>query len=56
MKNQIKILEDAINVIENWKWNMYADDDEVGIAVESIKELIEELKTNTMYNEEQNKT
>jgi hypothetical protein len=42
--NQIKILEDAINVIENWKWNMYTDEDEVGIAVESIKELIEELK------------
>tara|TARA_R100000655_G_scaffold4938_3_gene15465 strand:- start:3169 stop:3315 length:147 start_codon:yes stop_codon:yes gene_type:complete len=44
MKEQIKILEDAIVVIEHWKWNMYSDDDEVGVAVESIKDAIKELK------------
>lgn len=40
----LKTLEDAVNVIEHWKWNMYTDDDEVDTAVQSIKELIEELK------------
>ena len=44
MQEQIKILEDSIVVIENWKWNMYEDDDEVGVAVESIKDVIKELK------------
>ena len=40
----LKTLEDAVNVIEHWKWNMYTNDDEVDTAVQSIKELIEELK------------
>ena len=44
MEEQIKILEDSIVVIENWKWNMYEDDDEVGVAVESIKDVIKKLK------------
>ena len=50
MQEQIKILEDSIVVIENWKWNMYADDDEVGVAVESIKDVIKELKEYQLKN------
>ena len=36
----LRIIENAIADIERWKWNMYEDDDEVGIAIEEIKEVL----------------
>lgn len=50
MKEEIKwdiqrLLETAVDDIERWKGHAYQEDDEVGLAVETIKEVIERLKT-----------
>jgi acetolactate synthase small subunit len=42
--DNIKILETAINDIENWKGQAYQEGDDVGLALESIKEVIDDLK------------
>jgi len=46
MKDDVqRLLETAVSDIERWKGHAYQEDDEVGLAVESIKEVIERLKT-----------
>lgn len=40
-----RLLESAVSDIERWKGHAYQEDDEVGLAVETIKEVIERLKT-----------
>lgn len=40
-----RLLETAVSDIERWKGHAYQEDDEVGLAVETIKEVIERLKT-----------
>ena len=39
-KIDIRIIEQAIADIENWKGMAYEEDDEVGNAIEVIKELL----------------
>jgi len=46
MKDDVqRLLETAVSDIERWKGHAYQEDDEVGLAVESIKEVIERLNT-----------
>jgi chromosome segregation ATPase len=42
--DNIKILETAINDIENWKGQAYQEGDDVGLALEEIKDVVENLK------------
>ena len=39
-KIDIRIIERAIADIESWKGMAYAEDDEVGNAIEAIKEVL----------------
>jgi hypothetical protein len=45
MKEEVKILDGAIKDIENWKGHAYQPDDEVGLAVEDIKDVANRLRS-----------
>ena len=42
----LRIIENAIADIESWKGMAYAEDDEVGNAIEAIKEVLKKYKEN----------
>ena len=51
MKEDIKILENAIRDIEYWKGEAYMDGDDVDLALKDIEEVINRLKEKSNGND-----